>query len=167
VRDPQAFPMIPHLDPAHLGAVRAGMYGVSNEGGGTAISASNLGLVRMPDGRIVRATPENRHLPPVRIAAKTGTAQVRVISAAERLRGVKSNDSLRWGLRDHALFVCFGPWEDARYACAVVVEHGGGGSAVAGPIAREIMRETILKDPSRRPPARLATLEAAAHEVPA
>ncbi|MBL8548904.1 MAG: penicillin-binding protein 2 [Hyphomonadaceae bacterium] len=167
VREPQAFPMLPHLDPSHLAAVRAGMYGVSNEGGGTAISASNLGIVRMPDGRIVRATPETRNLPPVRIAGKTGTAQVRVITAAERLRGVKSNDSLAWRLRDHALFVCFGPWDDPRYACAVVVEHGGGGSAVAGPIAREIMRETLLKDPSRRPPARLAQLEADGREVPA
>jgi penicillin-binding protein 2 len=152
----------------HLAVVRAGMYGVSNEPGGTALTASNLGIVRRPeDGRIVRTTPETAHLPPVRIAGKTGTAQVRVITAAERARGVKSNASLEWRLRDHALFVCFGPWDDPRYACAVVVEHGGGGSAVAGPIAREIMRETFLRDPSRRAPARLAQLEASTREAPA
>ncbi|MGE0829536.1 MAG: penicillin-binding protein 2 [Hyphomonadaceae bacterium] len=161
VREPRAFPMVPGIDPAHLAAVRAGMYGVSNEGGGTAISASTLNLVRRPDdGKIVELTDETRGFEPVRIAGKTGTAQVRIITAAERATGVRSNASLRWGLRDHALFVCFGPWDDTRYACAVVIEHGGGGSAVAGPIAKQIMREAFLRDPARREPARLATLEA-------
>ncbi len=56
-------------------------------------------------------------------------------------------------------FCCFGPWHEPRYACAVVVEHGGAGSGVAGPIAREIMRATLLRDPSRRTPANLAQLE--------
>jgi penicillin-binding protein 2 len=39
---------------------------------------------------------------------------------------------------------------------AVVVEHGGGGSAVAAPIARDIMRATLIRDPSRQQPTRLA-----------
>ena len=39
-----------------------------------------------------------------------------------------------------------------RYACAVVVEHGGGGSAVAAPIARDILIECQRRDPSRRNP---------------
>ncbi len=40
----------------------------------------------------------------------------------------------------HAWFVCFAPADNPRIALAVVVEHGGGGGAVAAPIARELVR---------------------------
>ncbi|HRO15712.1 MAG TPA: penicillin-binding protein 2, partial [Paracoccus sp. (in: a-proteobacteria)] len=108
------------LDEAHLKIARAGMDAVMNGGSGTARRA-----------RI--ETPEWR------MAGKTGTSQVRNITAAERARGVISNDQLPWIRRDHALFVCFAPVADPRYAVSVVVEHGGGGSAVAAPIARDIL----------------------------
>ena len=52
--------------------------------------------------------------------------------------------------RDHALFVCFAPVHAPRYAVSVVVEHGGGGSKVAAPIARDILIECQRRDPSRR-----------------
>ena len=42
-------------------------------------------------------------------------------------------------MRDHALFVAFAPSDKPRYAIAVVVEHGGGGSTVAAPIARDVL----------------------------
>ena len=77
--------------------------------------------------------------PEWRMAGKTGTSQVRNITAAERARGVISNDQLPWERRDHALFVCYAPVEAPRYAVSVVVEHGGGGSAVAAPVARDIL----------------------------
>jgi penicillin-binding protein 2 len=73
------------------------------------------------------------------MAGKTGTSQVRNITAAERARGVVSNDQLPWERRDHALFVSFAPFDRPKYACSVVVEHGGGGSAAAAPVARDIM----------------------------
>lgn len=106
------------IAPAHLEAVRDGMYAVSNEG--TAYRS-----------RIVE--------PSMLMAGKTGTSQVRIITAAERAAGVTSNDELPWKRRDHALFVCFAPYDAPRYAVAQVVEHGGGGSAVAAPIARDIL----------------------------
>jgi len=37
------------------------------------------------------------------------------------------------------MFVAFAPNHAPRYAVAVVVEHGGGGSTVAAPIARDIL----------------------------
>ena len=77
--------------------------------------------------------------PEWRMAGKTGTSQVRNITAAERARGVIKNEQLPWNRRDHALFVCFAPFDMPRYAVSVVVEHGGGGSAVAAPIARDIL----------------------------
>ncbi|MFQ5567430.1 MAG: penicillin-binding transpeptidase domain-containing protein, partial [Paracoccaceae bacterium] len=48
-----------------------------------------------------------------------------------------------WKRRDHALFVCFAPFDEPKYAVAVVVEHGGGGSKVAAPIARDVMMRAL------------------------
>lgn len=75
----------------------------------------------------------------MRYAGKTGTSQVRNITAAERASGVISNADLPWERRDHALFVGFGPVNAPRYAVSVIVEHGGGGSAAAAPIARDVL----------------------------
>ena len=94
------------------------MYAVSN--GGTAYRS-----------RIVEPT--------MLMAGKTGTSQVRIITAAERAAGVTTNEQLPWRRRDHALFVCYAPYDNPRYAVAQIVEHGGGGSAVAAPIARDIL----------------------------
>jgi penicillin-binding protein 2 len=58
--------------------------------------------------------------------------------------------SLPWHLRHHALFVCYGPLDTPRYACAVIVEHGQAGGATAGPIGRDVLVETMKRDPSRR-----------------
>lgn len=108
------------IDEAALRKIRAGMYAVINAERGTAKSS-----------RIVEET--------MLWAGKTGTAQVRNITAAERARGVISNDQLPWNRRDHALFVGFAPYDNPRYAVSVVVEHGGGGSTAAAPIARDVI----------------------------
>ena len=71
------------------------------------------------------------------MCGKSGTAQVRNFSAGEKADGVTANADLPWKMRDHALFVCFAPADNPKYAVSVVVEHGGGGSAVAAPIARD------------------------------
>ena len=103
-----------------LRAIRAGMFAVVNSERGTAKSA-----------RIAA--------PSMEMAGKTGTSQVRNISASERAGGVVANADLPWKRRDHALFVAFAPYEAPKYAVSVVVEHGGGGSAVAAPIARDML----------------------------
>ncbi len=73
------------------------------------------------------------------LAGKTGTAQVRRISEAERKSGVIKNEELAWRSRDHALFVGYGPVENPRYAVCVLVQHGGGGSTIATPIGRDLL----------------------------
>lgn len=73
------------------------------------------------------------------MAGKTGTSQVRNITAAERASGVISNARLPWNRRDHALFISYAPVHAPHVSVTVVVEHGGGGSAVAAPIARDII----------------------------
>jgi penicillin-binding protein 2 len=131
------------FDPNNIELLHKGLFGVCNEPGGTA---------RM-----------NLEIEGMTLAGKTGTSQVRRISMAERRTGVRSNAQLPWKMRDNALFVCYGPSENPRYACAVVVEHGGTGGVAAAPRAREIMRATLLKDPSSMPRfsanAQIATAE--------
>ena len=100
-RDPPALPFAPE----HLQLIREAMWGVVN-GGGTG------GAARL-------------EIPGVAIAAKTGTAQVRRITMAERRSGVLKNAALPFKLRDHALFVCFAPADNPRYAAGIVLEHNG------------------------------------------
>ena len=83
------------------------------------------------------------------MAGKTGTSQVRNITVEERRRGVSRNEDLPWERRDHALFVSFAPFDNPRYAISVLVEHGGGGSTAAAPIARDVMLQALSGgDPS-------------------
>lgn len=70
-------------------------------------------------------------IPNVRLAGKTGTAQVRGLQ-----NGRSAGSS--WRYRDHGHFICFAPHDQPRYAAAVVIEHGGG-SRAATPIAKDII----------------------------
>jgi len=76
-----------------------------------------------------------------RIAGKTGTAQVFGIKQDEEYVA----EEIEKRLRDHALFIAFAPVADPKIAVAVIVENGGSGGAVAGPIAREVI-ERYLKE---------------------
>ncbi|RED18299.1 penicillin-binding protein 2 [Pontivivens insulae] len=105
---------------AGLAAVRGGMWAVSNDRRGTAYRS------RIADPQMV-------------MAGKTGTSQVRRITEAERRTGVFRNEDLPWNRRDHALFVAYAPFDNPRYAIATIVEHGGGGSRAAAPIAQDVM----------------------------
>ncbi|MDN5872028.1 MAG: penicillin-binding protein 2 [Nitrococcus sp.] len=76
------------------------------------------------------------------IAGKTGTAQV---FGLEHVADVREEDgTIAEELRDHALFIAFAPADAPRIAVAVVVENGGSGGAVAGPIARQVMDAWLL-----------------------
>ena len=83
------------------------------------------------------------------MAGKTGTAQVRRISKVERAEGVTRNENLPWKERDHALFVGYAPVKKSRYVAAVIVEHGGSGSATAAPIVRNILEACQKIDPRK------------------
>ena len=102
------------------------------------LSAMN-NVVNDPHGTAYRARITE---PGLEMAGKTGTVQVRRISKKERETGVKKNKDLPWKERDHALFVGYAPVDNPNYAISVVVEHGGGGSSKAAPIARDILKET-------------------------
>ncbi|MEI6799874.1 MAG: penicillin-binding protein 2 [Pseudomonadota bacterium] len=104
----------------------------------------------------------------LRMAGKSGTSQVRNISAAERETGVVTNTDLPWKERDHALFVAFAPADAPRYAVAVVVEHGGGGSSAAAPIARDALLRVMtgaLPDPMDYPESQRARIDTMLKEL--
>ena len=81
------------------------------------------------------------------MAGKTGTAQVRRITKEQRKLRVKNAD-LPWEQRHHALFVGYAPLKKPRYVCSVVVEHGIGGSRSAAPIAKELLLQAQIRNPS-------------------
>ena len=87
-----------------------------------------------------RGTARNYDLKGYGMAGKTGTVQVKRISKAERDEGIIDNTDRRWKDRDHALFVAYAPYEKPKYAISVIVEHGGSGSSMAAPIARDILK---------------------------
>ena len=121
------------LLPEHLRLMRDAMVAVVNSPRGTAFKA-----------RIKE--------PGFEMGGKTGTVQVRRITKAEREQGIIKNKDLPWKQRDHAMFVGFAPVSEPRYAVAVVIEHGGGGSKVAAPIARDMLLEAQRR--AAAPPGR-------------
>ena len=118
------------VSPANLELIKEGMYAVVNKPGGTAWRSQF-----------------DYH--GQRMGGKTGTTQVRRITMKERREGIKKESELPWRLRNHALFVGYAPHDNPKYAVAVLVEHGGGGSSVAAPLAGKILREAIMLDPTR------------------
>jgi len=114
-----------------LATARHGMDLVVNGPGGTA------GRSKLPlDG--------------IAMAGKTGTAQVRGLNTGNGKAGT-------WKFRDHGLFIGFAPVDNPRYATAVVIEHGMGGSRAAAPVAKDFM--TFLFDREKAMEA-LETFEA-------
>ncbi|GGA94005.1 penicillin-binding protein 2 [Allosediminivita pacifica] len=104
------------IKPEHLRQIWKGMYAVSNDRRGTGYGSRVIG-------------------DDMRIAGKSGTAQV--------LNRVVRNEDVDWEERDHALFITFAPADNPSIAVSVVVEHGGGGSSVAGPIARDVALQAL------------------------
>jgi penicillin-binding protein 2 len=133
----------PHIIAAH---------GVINDIPNMGLNAANLAVIRKSMRAVTmgaRGTARKAALkiPDWEMAGKTGTVQVRRISLAERKAGITKNADRRWRDRDHALFVAFAPYDAPRYAIAVVVEHGGSGSSVAAPIARDVIAELHRLNP--------------------
>lgn len=110
------------LHPKNQRYVMDGMAEVLRPGGTAAGSAINVGGARM--------------------AGKTGTAQVRNITAAERARGKLTNDQVQWAIRDHGLFVGFAPVDKPKYAVCTIIEHAGGAGGAAratGAVMKELL----------------------------
>ena len=75
------------------------------------------------------------------MAGKSGTAQVVEISQGEEY----DEETLTEFDRKHAWLIAFAPVENPTIALAVLVENGGGGSSVAGPVARAVLDAYMQK----------------------
>jgi penicillin-binding protein 2 len=117
------------FDPNHIAFVREAMASVANDVGGTAYRESQLNLG-----------------PEIKMAGKTGSAQVRGYGSAAN----RETKGLAWKFRDHGLFVAFAPYDDPRYAISVIVEHGVHGATLAVPIAAQMAKIALLKDADLR-----------------
>ena len=99
----------------HIDIILNGMYDVVNSSSGTARKCK---------------------LKQFEMAGKTGSSQVRRITASQRASGKTTSDI--YENKEHALFISYAPFDNPQYAVCVVVEHGGSGSSVAAPIAKEV-----------------------------
>lgn len=105
---------------SHLKLVQKGMYHVANVPGGTAV-------------RYIKSK--------VKVAAKTGTAQVIGIPQSEKVR-MKEHE-LEYYQRSQAWLTTYGPYKDPKYVVTILVEHGGHGGSAAGPMAGKIYDKLI------------------------
>jgi penicillin-binding protein 2 len=117
--DPVVLGHVP-VAPAHLALIRDALEAVVNEQHGTG------GRARLRD---------------VRVAGKTGTAQVVRLKYTEDLE----EDEIPIKYRDHAWFVAFAPVDAAEIVVAVLVEHGGHGGSAAAPIAGRVLARYFEK----------------------
>jgi len=99
-----------------------------------------FGLIKKGMEEVVqgkRGTARKVRIEGLRIAGKTGTAQVVKLA---QYRGLKEDD-IPYKFRDHAWFTCFAPAENPEIAVTVMVEHGLHGGSGAGPIARAVLNQ--------------------------
>ena len=80
--------------------------------------------------------------PKYQFAGKTGTSQVKRITAEDRILDLKTSE-IPYNERDHALYIAFGPYKKPRYALSIVIEHGGSGSSAAAPLAKKLFKLII------------------------
>ncbi|HVY89589.1 MAG TPA: penicillin-binding transpeptidase domain-containing protein, partial [Hyphomonadaceae bacterium] len=131
-----------------LDFVRAGMFAVCCEPGGTAYPYIDQGKLD-PQGKL--PAPYTN----ATMSGKSGSAQVRAINMDARGANGKQivrEEDMPWRLRDHAWFIAFAPSDKPRYAISILVEHGSHGSGAAAPFARDILLECLKSDPGGRKP---------------
>lgn len=105
-----------------LKVTREGMYQVLNQPGGTGFSH-----IKMQS--------------PIKLAGKTGTAQVVGLSQTDKKRA--REEDMAYYERSHAWLAAYGPYENPQYAVSVLVEHGGHGGSEGGPIVSKVFDKLV------------------------
>ncbi len=103
------------------------------------LTPKNMKIIRNALRGVVhdsRGTGYLAKLPGIKIAGKTGTAQVARLKnrkdSKEQLAGLRK-------LRDHAWFIAFAPFDDPEIAVVVFAEHAGKGGSRFAPLAKALM----------------------------
>ncbi len=106
------------FNPKYFNLIRLGMYDVCNDRKGTAYRAM--------------------HNLPIKVAGKTGTAQV--VSVPQNIKKRVKEQDLAYFRRSHAWITTYAPFKNPEFVVTVLVEHGGHGGSSAGPIAADIYK---------------------------
>lgn len=101
------------------------------------LNNSLINVVYSPNGTAFRVNAGN-----LKMAGKSGTSQVVDISSRAEYDEVRKNSLLR----DHAVFVGYAPYDNPKFAIAVVIENGESGGRTAGPVAKEILEVLTVED---------------------
>ncbi len=120
-----------------------------------AVKPELLALVREGMTAVVESpggTGGRARVPGVKVAGKTGTAQVVQLAHTEGM--AESEIPIRY--RDHAWFGAFAPADAPEIAVGVFVEHGLHGSTGAGPIVQRILARYFEKRGMTPPPREVA-----------
>ena len=68
-------------------------------------------------------------------------------------------------MADTAWFACYAPVDDPQYVVACVVEHGGGGSAVAAPLGAKVLAAALASESAEDPGAGMGVIAGATGRV--
>lgn len=92
------------------------------------LDAKNLDLVRQGLIGVVENTQSiSQTLSGYKVAGKTGTAE-------------------QTDKNDHALFACYGPYDNPKYVVTCIIEEGEAGGSVAAPVAAKVMKAALDYD---------------------
>ena len=120
--EPEYKDVLNEIEKKKINIIRQGMYDVCNAPHGTAMPFLHT---------------------KVKIAGKTGTAQVVGISQETKKR--LQEHEMKYYTRSHAWLTTYGPYKNPQFIVTVLVEHGGHGGHAAGDIVSKIY-DKLLED---------------------
>lgn len=88
-----------------------------------------------------RGTAKNYLHSKVKIAGKTGTAQV--VAIKQDIKKRELEHEMAYYSRSHAWFTTYGPFQNPQYVVMVMIEHGGHGGHAAGGIVSDIYNKLL------------------------
>lgn len=131
------------------------------------VSPKNLKLIRNALRGVVhepRGTGFRARLPGIKVAGKTGTAQVVRLKARKDSKEQQTKPRF---LRDHAWFIAFAPFDEPSIAVVVLAEHAGQGGSRYAPLAKAFIAHHLkIIDPQPQARIKVSSSSPRLHHAP-